>query len=147
MVDVYQRHLWLAFVTDFPMVTEKFHKESIYYLSNRSQSTPHLKWKKVSNNSSWDFEHVFDIMDDYWVDSDKIFCPESTPTWWHCYHFTKKWSKSKFDATLIGQNFSWTQHFEDMTFVCPRRRVLLEIRYSYLQNGASEKNFDHRTWG
>ena len=59
--------------------------------------TPHLKWKKLLNNSSWDFEHILDTMDDYWFGPDKDFFPESTPTRWRCYHFSKKWSKSKFD--------------------------------------------------
>ena len=27
--------------------------------------TPHLNQKKLSTNSSWDFEHVFETMDDY----------------------------------------------------------------------------------
>ena len=27
--------------------------------------TPHLNGKKLSTNSSWDFEHVFETMDDY----------------------------------------------------------------------------------
>ena len=92
--------------------------------------TPNLKWKKLSNNSSWDFEHVLDTMDDYWVGPDENFCPESTPTRWRCYHFSKKWSKSKFDATLsikkpfvtpkfCGRNFSQMHHFEDMNFLSP----------------------------
>ena len=92
--------------------------------------TPHLKWKKLSNNSSWDFEHVLDTMDDYWVGPDENFCPESTPTRWRCYHFSKKWSKSKFDATLsikkpfvtpkfCGRNFSQMHHFEGMNFLSP----------------------------
>ena len=94
------------------------------------QCTPHLKWKKLLNNSSWDFEHVLDTMDDYWVGPDENFCPESTPTRWRCYHFSKKWSKSKFDATLsikkpfvtpkfCGRNFSQMHHFEDMNFLSP----------------------------
>ena len=29
--------------------------------------------KKLSNNSSWDFENVLDTMDDYWVGPDKTF--------------------------------------------------------------------------
>ena len=62
--------------------------------------TPNLKWKKLLNNSSWDFEHVLDTMDDYWVGLDENFCPESTPTRWCCYHFSKEWLKSKFEATL-----------------------------------------------
>ena len=92
--------------------------------------TPNLKWKKLSNNSSWDFEHVLDTMDDYWVGPDENFCPESTPTRWRCNHFSKKWSKSKFDATLsikkpfvtpkfCGRNFSQMHHFEDMNFLSP----------------------------
>ena len=94
------------------------------------QDTPHLKWKKLSNNSSWDFEHVLDTMDDYWVGQDENFCPESTPTRWRCYHFSKKWSKSKFDTTLsikkpfvtpkfCDRNFSQMHHFEDMNFLSP----------------------------
>ena len=70
------------------------------YLYLEVHITPHFKWKKLSNNSSWDFEYVLDTVDDYWVGPDKNFCPESTPTRWRCYHFSKKWSKSKFDATL-----------------------------------------------
>ena len=27
--------------------------------------TPHLNGKKLSTNSPWDFEHVFETMDDY----------------------------------------------------------------------------------
>ena len=62
--------------------------------------TPHLKWKKLSNNSSWDFEYVLDIVDNYWVGPDKDFCPESTPTRWRCNHFFKKWPKWKLDTTF-----------------------------------------------
>ena len=92
--------------------------------------TPHLKWKKLSNNSSWVFEYVLDTMDNYWVGQDENFCPESTPNRWRCYHFSKKWSKSRFDTTLsikktfvtpkfCGQNFSQMHHFEDMNFLSP----------------------------
>ena len=92
--------------------------------------TPHLKWKKQSNNSSWDFEYVLDTMYNYWVGQDENFCPKSTPTRWRCYHFSKKRSKSKFDSTLsikktfvtpkfCGQNFSQMHHFEDMNFLSP----------------------------
>ena len=63
--------------------------------------TPHLKWKKLLNNSSWDFEHVLDTMDNYWVGPDKNFYHQSTPTRWSCNHFSKKWSKSKFDAKIF----------------------------------------------
>ena len=31
-------------------------------------------------NSPWDFEYVFETMDDYWVGQNKSFCPESTAT-------------------------------------------------------------------
>ena len=101
------------------------------YTSKESlEHTPHLKWKKLLNNSSWDFEHVLDTMDDYWVGQDENFCPESTPTRWRCYHFSKKLSKSKFDATLslkkpfvtpkfCDRNFSQMHHFEDMNFLSP----------------------------
>ena len=92
--------------------------------------TPHLKWKKLLNNSSWDFEHVLDTMNDYWVGPDEFFCPGSTPTRWRCNNFSKKWSKSKFHATLsikkpfvtpkfCGWNFSQMHHFEDMNFLSP----------------------------
>ena len=88
-------------------------------------NTPDLKWKKLSNNSSWDFEHVLDTVDDYWVGPDKNLCPESTPNRWCCNHFSKKWSKSKSDFTLsikkpvvtpkfCDRNFSRMHHFEDM---------------------------------
>ena len=98
--------------------------------------TPNLKWKKLSNNSSWDFEHVLDTMDDYWVGPDENFCPESTPTRWRCYHFSKKWSKSKFDAILsiknpfvtpnfCDQNFSQMHCFEDMIFLSPLEPLYL----------------------
>ena len=89
-----------------------------------------FEMKKLLNNSSWHFEHVLDTIDDYWVDQDENFCPESTPTRWRCNHFPKKWSKSKFDATLsikkpfvtpkfCGRNFSQMHHFEDMNFLSP----------------------------
>ena len=29
--------------------------------------------KKVSKNSSWDFEHVLETMDDYWLGQDENF--------------------------------------------------------------------------
>ena len=100
------------------------------YIMKKPAFTPHLKWEKLSNNSSWDFEHVLDTMDDYWVGQDENFCPESTPTRWRCYHFSKKLSKSKFDATLsikkpfvtpkfCDRNFSQMHHFEDMNFLSP----------------------------
>ena len=123
-----------------PFISETEHKDDLLSPSSRYviafvkicnvHITPHLKWKKLSNNSSWDFEHVLDTMDDYWVGQDENFCPESTPTRWRCYHFPKKWSKSKFDPTLsmkkpfvtpkfCGRNFSWMHHFEDMNFLSP----------------------------
>ena len=107
------------------------------YTSKESlEHTPHLKWKKLLNNSSWDFEHVLDTMDDYWVGQDENFCPESTPTRWRCCHFPKKWSKSKFDTTLsikkpfltpkfCGRNFSQMHHFEDMIFWSPLEPLYL----------------------
>ena len=92
--------------------------------------TPHLTGKKLSTNSPWDFKYVLENMDDYWVGPDENFCPESTRTRWRCYHFSKKWSKSRFDTTLsikktfvtpkfCGQNFSQMHHFEDMIFWSP----------------------------
>ena len=39
-------------------------------------TTPHLKGKKLSTNSPWDFEHVLETLDDYWGDPDENFCPE-----------------------------------------------------------------------
>ena len=60
------------------------------YLIKVDIFTPHLKWKKLFDNSSWDFEHVLDTMDDYWIGPDKNFYPESTPTRWRCYHFFPK---------------------------------------------------------
>ena len=40
--------------------------------------TPHLNRKKLSTNSPWDFDYVFETMDDYWVGQDENFCPEIT---------------------------------------------------------------------
>ena len=78
------------------------HESNLY-----SHHTPHLNRKKLSTNSSWDFEHVFETMDDYWVGPDENFFPESTPTRWRCDHFSKKWSKSKSDTTLsLKKTFS-----------------------------------------
>ena len=93
--------------------------------------TPHLNGKKLSTNSSWDFEHVFETMDDYWVGPDENFFPESTPTRWRCDHFSKKWSKSKSDTTLsikkpfvtpnfCGRNFSTMHHFWVWIFLSPK---------------------------
>ena len=39
-----------------------------------------FQWRKISTNSPWDFEYVLGTMDDYWVDPDENFCPESTGT-------------------------------------------------------------------
>ena len=97
--------------------------------SNPHMLTPHLNGKKLSTNSSWDFEHVFETMDDYWVGPDENFFPESTPTRWRCDHFSKKWSKSKSDTTLsikkpfvtpnfCGWNFSAMHHFWVWNFFC-----------------------------
>ena len=66
--------------------------------------TPHLNWKKLSTNSPWDFEYVFETMDDYWVGPDENFCPESTRTRWRCNHFSKKWPKSKIKKNLLNKN-------------------------------------------
>ena len=84
---------------------------------------------ETKKKSSWDFEHISDTVDDYWVDPDKNLCPESTQTRWHCYHFFKKRSKSNFDTTLrvqkpfipkfCGRNFSRMHHFEDMNVFFP----------------------------
>ena len=94
--------------------------------------TPHLKRKKLSTNAPWDFEHVVETMDDYWVGPDENFFHESTPTRWRCNHFSKKWSKPKFDATLnikkatfvtpnfCGQNFSMMHHFWVWIFLSPK---------------------------
>ena len=90
--------------------------------------TPHLTGKKLPTNSPWDFEYVFETMDDYWVGPDKNFCPESTRTRWRCNHFSKKWSKSKSDTTLsikkpfvtpnfCGQNLSTMHHFRVWIFL------------------------------
>ena len=37
----------------------------IYYHQWDKICTPHLKGKKLSNNSTWDFEHIFDIRDPF----------------------------------------------------------------------------------
>ena len=73
--------------------------------------TPHLNGKKLSTNSSWDFEHIFETMDDYWVGPDENFFPESTPTRWRCDHFSKKWTKSKSDTTFTHKKTSVTPTF------------------------------------
>ena len=124
----------LHYLLNFTWLIVEFHNRQHTTLSNRYIFTigALLIWneKKLLNNSSWDFEHVLDTMDDYWVGPDENFCPESTPTRWRCYHFSKKWSKSKFDATLsikkpfvtpkfCGRNFSQMHHFEDMNFLSP----------------------------
>ena len=62
--------------------------------------TPHLKGEKLSKNSSWEFENALETLFNYWVDPDESFCPESSRTRWHCNHFLKKWSQTKFDTTL-----------------------------------------------
>ena len=67
-------------------------------------TTPHLNGKKLSTNSPWDFEYVFVTMDDYWVDADENFCPESTRTRWRCNHFSQKWPKSKIKKNLLNKN-------------------------------------------
>ena len=76
------------------------------YFQQDSENTPHLNKKKLSTNSSWDFEHVFETMDDYWVGPDENFCPESTATRWRCNHFSKKWPKSKIKKNLLNKNLS-----------------------------------------
>ena len=68
--------------------------------------TPHLTRKKLSTNSPWDFEYVFETMDDYWVGPHENFCPESTATRWRCNHFSKKWPKSKMKKILLNKNLS-----------------------------------------
>ena len=60
--------------------------------------------KKLSNNSSWYFEHILETIDDYWVGQDENFCPESTATRWRCNHFSKKWPKSKIKKILLNKN-------------------------------------------
>ena len=93
--------------------------------------TPHFNGKKLSTNSPWDYEYIFETMDDYWVGPDKSFCPESTRTRWRCNHFSKKWSKSKYDTTLsitkhfvtpnfCGRNFSAMHHFWVWIFLSPK---------------------------
>ena len=37
----------------------------LYLVVQCSKLTPHLSRKKLSTNSPWDFEHVFETMDDY----------------------------------------------------------------------------------
>ena len=74
---------------------------------HKGGSTPHLKWKKLSNNSSWDFEDVLDTMDDYWVGPDENFCPESTPTRWRHHHFCSKlefWAEICFGELFLEEN-------------------------------------------
>ena len=99
--------------------------------TSSSHYTPHLNGKKLSTNSPWDFEYVLETMDDYWVGPDENFFSESTPTRWHCNHFSKKWSKSKSDTTLsikkpfvtpnfCGQNFSAKHRFWVWIFLSPR---------------------------
>ena len=103
-----------------------WHSEAVFVklgwtLSN-AKHTPHFNGKKLSTNSPWDFEYVLETLDDYWVDPDENFCPESTRTRWRFNHFSKKWSKSKSDTTLsikkpfitpnfCGWNFSAMHHF------------------------------------
>ena len=36
-----------------------------FHLSTKNLYTPHLNEKKLSTNSSWDFEYVLEPMDDY----------------------------------------------------------------------------------
>ena len=132
--------------------------------------TPHLNWKKLSTNSPWDFEYVFETMDDYWVGPDENFCPESTKTRWRCNHFFKKWPKSKIKKILLNKNlllpltsgveiFFGCTIFEFWIICCQTIRTLcyreflakgadrLVTSNSKLKNGASEKNFDTRSQG
>ena len=94
---------------------------------------PLLIWtgKKLSTKSPWDFEYILETWYNYWVDLDENCCPESTRTRWRCNHFSKKWSKSKFDTTLsikkpfvtpnfCGWNFSAMHHFWVWIFLSPR---------------------------
>ena len=72
-----------------------------------SKSTPHLKCKKLSNNSSWDFEHILETMDDYWVGLAENFCPESTPNRWRHHHFCSKfefWAEICFGELFLEEN-------------------------------------------
>ena len=40
--------------------------------------TRHFENKKLSTNSSRDFNSVIDIINQYWIDPAKYFCPESS---------------------------------------------------------------------
>ena len=115
----------------FPKDSYEFWLPLVYTLTGETLCTPHLNGKKLSTNSSWDFEHVFQTVDNYWVGPDEIFFPESTPTRWRCDHFSKKWSKSKSDTTLsikkpfvtpnfCGRNFSTMHHFWVWIFLSPK---------------------------
>ena len=44
------------------------------------RNTSHLNGKKLSTNSSWDFEYVLETMNDYWVGPDENSYSESTGT-------------------------------------------------------------------
>ena len=79
---------------------------NILCLPLSSTLTTHLNEKKLSTNSSWDFEYVLEPMDDYWVGPDENFCSESTATRWRCNHFSKKWPKSKIKKILLNKNLS-----------------------------------------
>ena len=90
--------------------------------------TPHLNRKKPLTIFTWDFEHVLDTMDPYWVCPDENFCSESTRTRWRCNQFSKKWPKSNFDTTLTlkkplvtpkfcGRNLSQMHHFGNMNLL------------------------------
>ena len=50
--------------------------------------TPHITGKKLSTNSPWDFEYIFETMNDYWVGPKENFYPESTATRWPCNYFS-----------------------------------------------------------
>ena len=115
-------------LTPFLPLTSQLFIENRPKLSFLSNTTPHLNEKKLSTNSSWDFEYVLEPMDDYWVGPDENVCPESTATRWRCNHFSKKWPKSKSDTTFTNKktfvtptfckgNFSRMNRFGLMNFL------------------------------
>ena len=112
--------------------------------SGKQTITPHLIGKKLPTNSPWNFEYVFETMDNYWVGQDEHFCPESTPTRWRCYHFSKNRLKSKFDATLSIKKPFVTPKFCGRNFSQMHHNYLL--LYSKYKKSRGDKKFIFSKW-
>ena len=77
----------------------------LFYLHTRSLFTLHFKNKKLSTNSSRDFNSVLDTINQYWIDPAKYFCPKSS-------YLSAIYENFKSKVLKVVESKNWHQFYQ-----------------------------------